>query len=143
MVRHLILLLMLIPACEANALVSTAQSWKFMQSVGGLTLGEPHLEDRMWSLPVNCDVSGRKHYSTKPALVNPGIVWIGTMIEIEKDRIYLTIDTGPAMPSSLPGKASTVCGPANLGRIKPGKYSVLYRNPDASDHLIGSVDIKP
>lgn len=138
MVRHAVFLSLLIPACAFGMLIGRGLSWGFMQSVGGITVGAPRYQKGVWSLPVACDVSGHTRISTKPTRLNPGAVWAGTMIEVEKDRIYLTIDTSPPPP----GKANTVCGPANLGRPKPGRYSVIYRDPDGTQHAIRAIELK-
>ena len=139
MVRRVIFLLLLIPACTLGMLVGRGQTWAFMQAVGGIIIGTPRYQKGIWSLPVACDVSGHTRVSVKPTRLNPGAVWAGTMIEVENDRIYLTIDTSPPPP----GKANTVCGPANLGRPRPGKYSVIYRDPDGSEHFIRTIELKP
>lgn len=139
MVRRAISLLLVIPACALGMLVGRGQTWAFMQSVGGLTIGAPRYQKGSWSLPVECDVSGHTQVATKPTRLNPGVVWVADFIRIENDRIYLTVDAGAAPP----GKAKTVCGPANLGRLKPGRYSVIYRDPDGSPHPIRTIELKP
>lgn len=139
LLRRAIFLLLLIPTCAIGMLVGRGQTWAFMQSVGGIMIGTPRYQKGSWSLPVECDVSGHTRVSTEPTRLNPETVWAGTMIEVEKDRIYLTIDTS-APP---PGKANTACGLTNLGRLKPGRYSVIYRDPDGSQHPIRTIELKP
>jgi hypothetical protein len=146
--RVALLLLLILPAYAEGSLIGIKQTWVFMLSAGGLTLGTPQsteseslsFKNRSWSLPVNCDVSGLKQFSTKPTMVNSGMVWADTDVSIEKDRIYLTIEA--TVPNSF-GKSTTTCGPASLGKLKAGQYRVYYRDPDGTDHFIQSIDLKP
>lgn len=137
--RLALLLLLMLPVYVEGALIGTKRGWGFMLSVGGLTLGTPQSQNGNWSLPVNCDISGLKQFSMKPTIVNSGIVWADTDASIEKDKIYLTIETWVAGSFN---KSTTACGPGSLGKLKAGQYQVYYRDPDGSEHFIQPIDLR-
>lgn len=136
--RWYFLLILLLPVLAQGSLLGLKCSWEFMQSVGGLTIGSPERhDDATWSLPVNCNVSGLRAFTVKPAGANSGLVWADTIVEVGRNKIYITIEKGVG---TLAGN-SGVCGPAGLGSIKAGTYSVFYLSTDRSKHLLGTVDI--
>ncbi|HEY1772650.1 MAG TPA: hypothetical protein VGH91_05600 [Gammaproteobacteria bacterium] len=137
--------LSLFPALAQGSLLGQRQTWEFMQRVGGITIGTPvrknpasSLSGPSWSLPVNCDVSGFTKFTVKPTLLNSGLAWADTKVEIEDGQIYITIETGVI---TVAGK-SPLCGPADLGSIKDGSYPVFYMSPDGSKHAIGKAEIR-
>jgi hypothetical protein len=119
------------------ALLGTERDWAFIQSVGGIAIGEPKLENNRWVLPVLCDVTGLKTITTKPTTLNSGLVWADTKARIEGNIIYLSIETAVV---GMSGKSSA-CGPAKLGKLKPGKYEVMYLSANKSTHPIGALEI--
>jgi hypothetical protein len=132
-----ILVLFSSPLLGHATLLGTEQTWDFMQSVGGISLGTPEKKGNRWFLPLLCDVSGLKEFTVKPTLLNFALVWNDTEAEVADQEILVTIETGVV---NLSGK-STACGAAELGYVKLGKYRVIYRDPDGSKHLVGEVEI--
>lgn len=129
--------LVVLPLCTEAALLGSMQSWVFMQSVGGISVGIPQAVKGGWSLPVNCDVTGLRVITVKPTSGNSALVWAATDVEINGTEIDLTIETGLA---GVAGK-SPVCGPADLHDLKDGAYSVFYRDPNGATHAIGNIRI--
>ena len=113
-------------------------SWKFLQSVGGLTIAEPQRVSGGWVLPVQADVSGLTRASARPTTLNSGIACLETRASVEGSTIALSIVTG------LAGSGRNAqCPAANLGQLTPGRYSVIYRGVAEPDVRIGSIAIAP
>ena len=125
------------PLLAHSAILGTARTWEFMQSVGGVALGAPVAHRGRWSLPLLCDVSGLKKFTVKPTLLNSGLVLADTKAQVVNRDILVTIETGVVKLISK----GTECGEAKLGRIKVGHYTVYYRDPDGARHLVGEVDV--
>jgi hypothetical protein len=124
------------PAAEAG-LLETSQSWTFMQSVGGIAIGNAIAEKGEWHLPLLCDVSGLRTFTLKPTAMNSGLAWSGTTVAVEGRDILITVVTGLPRASA----PSSSCGVANLGRIPRGKYRVMYRDPGGDKHPIADLDL--
>jgi hypothetical protein len=122
-----------------SSLLGKQRDWGFIQSVGGIAIGEPKFENSHWVLPVHCDVTGLKAITTEPTALNSGLVWTDTKTRIAGNVIYLSIETALA---GIGGKSSD-CGPAKLGKPKPGTYKVMYRSPDKSTDSLGVIEIGP
>ena len=125
----------LVPMLANAALLGTARTWEFMQSVGGVGLGKPVFESETWRLPLLCDVSGLKSFTAKPTMLNSGLILADTKTSILDHDIIISIETGIA---GLAGKSSA-CDAVNVGNIKSGKYRVMYRDPDGRNYLVGDV----
>lgn len=136
MKRLIFFLILLAPVISEASLIGTERSWEFMQSVGGITLGKPDHRGEVWRLPLQCDVSGLQSFTVKSTMLNSALVWADTKTRIENQNILITIETGLTAAGKSP-----ICGPANLGNIKPGKYHVMYRDPDGEMHLVSEIDI--
>lgn len=113
------------------------RDWEFIQSVGGITTGDPVFENGGWQLPVQCNVAGLRKITVKPTMLNSGLVWADTEARIKDGVIYLSVETTLAGI----GDGSSDCGPAMLGDIKPGKYNVMYLSPNKSSNFIGEIEI--
>lgn len=137
MKKSLLIVLLIFSQGALCALLGEERDWEFIQSVGGIAIGEPILEKNNWFLPVKCNVAGLKEITVKPTMLNSGLDWADTEVRIKGDVIYLSIETALV---GMGGKSSD-CGPAKLGEIKSGKYSVMYLSPDKSTNLIGEVEI--
>ena len=111
-------------------------SWHFVQSVGGLLIGEPVREGGGWSLPVRADVSGLSKVTVQPTTLNSGIACLETRASVENSKIILVIVTSIAGP----GREAR-CPAATLGQIAPGRYSVVYRESPGRGVSLGSVVI--
>ena len=120
-----------------SAMLGEERDWAFIQGVGGIKIGEPKQENNKWLLPVYCNVTGITEYTIKPTMLNSGLVWADTEVHIKKNTIYISIET------SLTGfgSKSSLCGAANLGSVKTGKYKVMYLSPDKTENYLGDVSI--
>jgi len=127
-IATLCLLLMPLIACAEE------QNWQFVQSVGGLSVGIPYLDEysNSWFLPIQCNVSGTQKITVEPKALYSGIICKDVEAEIDGNSVYITLVTKPA--GLFSGNAS--CPPAFLGHsshadgsssISAGKYVVYYR----------------
>lgn len=134
MIRLLIAITLLaLSGCSVNI---ESQSWHFVQSVGGITVGTPVRVDRDWVLPINADVSGLKEFTVKPTTMNSGMACRSLKVSIEGSAIFLTIKSGPAAEAR-----NAQCPPAFLGQVKDDKYDVFYRGPNEEPARVGEVSI--
>jgi hypothetical protein len=135
---HLHIAKIILGAICLSSLVAHAepQGWDFVQAVGGIALGTPKQVEGRWFLPVLVDVSGVEKVTTQPTAMNSALVCALTRAAIESNKISLTIVT------ALTKKNTTSrCPSAELGALKPGKYSVFYRGQDEEPHPLGEVAI--
>lgn len=129
--------MMIVPMISEASLFGTERSWEFMQSVGGIALGKPDRGGEAWRLPLQCDVSGLQSFTVKSTMLNSALVWADTDTRIENQDILITVETGLTGAGKSP-----ICGSANLGNIKPGKYRVMYRDPDGKMHFVGEIKVE-
>lgn len=110
------------------------QSWDFMESVGGISIGTPHRTEKGTTyLPINCDVSGLTEITKKPTLMNSAIVVGGVTAKVRKHEIFLSVDTGLAK-----SKSKSTCDGVELGDIPAGRYEVYYYGSDREKHKVGT-----
>jgi len=122
--------------CACATASSKEQSWKFVESVGGLEIGAPVQVDRRWHLPVRADVSGLHAITHAPTTMNSGLVCNSSKARVKGTDIFLVIVT------TLPHDgAKAACPSANLGSIVPGQYSVFYGTDRVGGVKLGSIDI--
>jgi hypothetical protein len=119
-------------------LVAEERDWSFVQSVGGIAVGQPSKKAAEWVLPVRADVSGTQTITIKPTVLNGALVCTSVPASIEGKAIYITIKTG-FIRSGL----GAVCPPARLGNIKLGSYAVLYRETGGRTISLGEVTVGP
>ena len=137
----LILLISLI-ICGCQTAISLAlrdsQSWKFIQSVGGISLGAP-VRDAAGrvSVPVSCDVSGLHRVTIQPTTINSALVCLPPRVSVRQGAIYFTVVTS-VVSDRYP---SPLCPSLALGRIASGAYSVVYLSPDGSHQPLGNLII--
>ena len=131
------ILLVLIPLTAFAGVLPERQTWAYMQSLGGISIGDPYREEGMWSLPISCDVSGSKKITVKPTLLNSALATAETEAAVEGNAIYVTIVT-----SMMSHNKGSLCKPAALGGLPNGDYSVFYRDPDGTRHALGSLSIR-
>jgi len=135
------LLFLTIILCFASsiiaALLGEERDWEFIQSVGGIAIGNPKLINDNWSLPIKCNVSGLQTFTVKPTMLNSGLVWADTEVRLKDSEIHISIET------ALHGMGSKTasCGPAELGELKSGTYIIKYLSPDMSTNYIGEINI--
>ena len=113
------------------------QSWNFMESVGGISIGTPsrNLQGSVY-LPVICDVSGLTTITRKPTVLNSALVVTGIDKKIEDKRIYISVSTGLASKNS-----SCTCSGVDMGSIPAGDYQVFYYGSDREKHSLGKVTV--
>jgi hypothetical protein len=130
-------------ACTATT--TEDRDWAFMQSVGGLSIGQPHRANEKVYLPVACDVSGLTTITVKPTTMNSGLVVRDVRASRRGAAVYIWVRT------SLPhGKDGQPCGTAELGDLPPGKYTVYYGKPPRwfvkpaqKPVEIGAIEVEP
>ena len=110
------------------------QSWDFMESVGGISTGNPYRTSKgTIYLPINCDVSGLTEITRKPTLMNSALVVDAVTAKVRKNEILISVETG------LVRKNSTCrCEGVDLRNIPAGQYDVLYYGSDRQKHKIGT-----
>lgn len=113
------------------------QTWAFMQTVGGISIGDPYQNDDRWFLPVLCDISGLKTITIKPVFLNSALAAAETVVTVEGNAISVTVTT--SLRSHNPRSS---CRPGELGRLPRGNYTVSYRDPDGTEHALGTISIK-
>jgi hypothetical protein len=93
----------------------------FVNSVGGIRIGNAKRDDKGWAIPIEVNVSGLKTITTPPTLINSGLICERTSARVKGMTILITVHTGPAR-----GQKSADCTAAPLGNIDPGDYDVFY-----------------
>ncbi len=130
-------LLLLCPLAAFAGILPERQSWDFMQSVGGISVGDPFREDGTWFLPVSCDVSGTRKVTVEPTRLNSALAAADVRIQVKGTAVYVTVVT-----TMVSHNRSSLCKPAALGNLPVGTYSVFYRDPDGTRHKLGRISIK-
>lgn len=128
----------LLLGCGMAVMTSEQRDWTFIQSVGGLAVGEPQKQaEGVWHLPITCDVSGLKQVTIKPTMINSALAVRETCQVVRGQTIQLWLKTcivdsrhSPAAPDVL------------LKHIPPGRYQVHYRNRDGSTVTLREIEIK-
>lgn len=109
-------------------------SWKYVQNVGGMAVGDPYRISDNWMLPVTVDVSGLQRVTSEPQVLDSSRICKDTYAKVKGDSIYLTIYTTFAA-----GEGSSNCPDSNLGHMLDGEYSVYYNGPENVPVFIGVV----
>jgi len=114
------------------------ESWKFMEAVGGIAIGQPSRKLQSVYLPVQCDVSGLTEITKKPTTINSALFVKIIKTKIEEQKIYISVKTG------LVSKNETcMCSGVDLGDIPAGNYEVIYYGSVREQHSLGSVIVPP
>jgi hypothetical protein len=114
------------------------ESWKFMEAVGGVAIGQPSRKPQIVYLPVRCDVSGLTEITKKPTTINSALSVKSIKTKIEEQKIYISVKTG------LVSKDETcMCSGVDLGDIPAGNYEVIYYGSDREEHSLGFVIVPP
>jgi hypothetical protein len=116
------------------AMCSEPVGWAFVQSVGGISIGNVSVSKGNYSLAVNADVSGLEQVTVKPTLVNSALICESTTATIQDKAIYLTINKGVIREGY-----STHCPAAKLKHIKAGNYQVFYKSPNGDTQPLGEI----
>ena len=128
--------LLLLITASCSALESTERNWSFIESVGGLKIGQPYTEQNIHYLPIVVDVSGLQEITIKPTMLNSALMCSRTGHLIKGNEIYISIFT-----SLINGKANTSCKSIPLINIKEGKYTVYYNTESSEKHELGAIKI--
>ncbi len=105
---------------------SEHRSWEFMESVGGLNIGNQG-KNPNW-LIIKGDVSGCYNFSNKSKGVNSGLTTKELECEIKGSIIQIYVVT--TLPSDT-YPSSRILG-VKIPTLKKGEYMVQYLNPDGS-----------
>ncbi|MEZ5491903.1 MAG: hypothetical protein R3F50_16545 [Gammaproteobacteria bacterium] len=110
-----------------------AIDWEFIQSVGGVRLGDPYSKDGLRWVPVLADVSGSQTITTVPTLSNTGLVCSaavtgGTGNLVTGMNVWLTIYVEPEPDIPIVGLSSR-CNDIPLPpNFSAGPYRVYYED---------------
>lgn len=110
------------------------QSWDFMESVGGVAIGDANRTPKgTVFLPIKCDVSGLTNVTKKPNLMNSALVVDKISMKVHEREILISVDTGLAK-----SKSKCTCEGVDLGDVPAGRYDVFYYGSDREKHLVGT-----
>ena len=126
-------------AQDSYLATSHIASWEFMQSVGGIGVGEPSRTDKGgWVLPVVCDVSGLRKVTREPTKLNSGLAVTRMLHQVSAAEIRISVVLNAPLGSS----PSSRCTEISLGGINTGAYRVVYEEPNGSTHSVGTIRLK-
>lgn len=124
--------------CGMAVVTSESRDWNFIQSVGGLAVGEPQKQaDGTYRLPINCDVSGLKQVTIKPTIINSALAVREIAYAVRGQTIQLWIKT-----CVIDSRHSPAAPDVTLKNIPPGRYQVHYRSRDGSVMNLREIEIK-
>ena len=118
---------------------SSHVNWKFIQSVGGMAVGEPReINKNEWFLPVECNIAGTREITIKPTAINSGLALKELKFKIKNHKIQLWVVTCSVTKKYNSGEATGV----TFKNITAGQYQVEYLSSDGSTVPIAIIDIK-
>lgn len=117
-----ITLLFLIIGC--SVVTSQRQDWKFMESVGGLSVGRQD-KNPDW-LIIRGDVSGTQEFSSKPTIMNSALAVKAVERIVKDSKIQIYVVTTLVSDKYSDPRIYGV----KIPDVKKGKYMVQYLNPD-------------
>lgn len=113
--------------------------WEFLQSVGGIRLGEPKKNEQGgWVLPVVCDASGLTTVTHKPTKLNSSLVVTRMHYHLSGNEIRISVIL--YAPSST--ARTSRCTDIALSGINAGEYQVIYEESNRSAHALGTITIR-
>jgi hypothetical protein len=129
-----LLALLLVAGCAGEH-----RDWAFVQSVGGMALGTPYRTAKGLMIPVSVDVSGLRRITTEPRLMNSGLA----LQKVAVRREGLTL--GLALMTTIASRANqqTSSGDLFLGDLEPGRYAVVYAEPNGGRVAMGEITVPP
>lgn len=143
------------PVTTMRNVVAPPVSWEFIQSVGGLSVGQPKIADNILWLPLTVDLSGARQISVAPTVTNSGKKCIraelrqGNLMTTPAGAydLYLQIYAG-ADDKQQEGGCDAV--PLFTGTLKPPfvaarnmKFRIWYKDYVLSEHYITEVTLAP
>lgn len=123
-------------AVLSSVAVAGGESWKSIQSTGGIVVSVPFHSTDGWLLGIRAKLSRLTPRSSK-AVPDGGLSCLRTQAVVEGGNIYLTIVSGEPR-----GPIGAVCPAARLGEIPPGSYKVFYRGPNDAATLLKEVELR-
>ena len=139
--RAIVLVLLVLQAgCASIAPLVTTRtlSWELIQSVGGISVGEPVIHtDNTVFLPVDCNVSGVRKVTVEPTQINSALVVKKVKAKVRGNRIKIQVVT-----CFVDGKNTATSQGVNLGRVSEGRYDVEYLSPDGSTVSLRSIEVR-
>ncbi|MCW9015209.1 MAG: hypothetical protein OQL06_15690 [Gammaproteobacteria bacterium] len=129
-------LLLLVITASCTDVESTERSWSFVQSVGGLKVGQPYTEQNIHYLPITVDVSGLQEITIKPTMLNSALMCSRTGHLVKGNEVYISIYT-----SSINDTANKNCSSIPLINIEEGNYTVYYNTESSEMHKLGTITI--
>jgi hypothetical protein len=148
--------LLSLTACSVNSfrnIVEPAAKWDFIKSVGGLSLGQPRIDDNIFWLPIDVDLSGNRQITVAPTMQNSGVKCIraeliqGNMLTrpVGYYDLHLRVFHGD---DSKRQEGSCEEVPLFVGSLSPPltqprsvKFRIWYKDYAFSDILIGEVSL--
>lgn len=145
------LLLVGCSATSMRAVVDPPVSWEFLQSVGGVAVGQPRLVDTNLWLPVTVDLSGNRSITRTPTVTDTGRKCIRATLQqtnllttpVGYYDLALQIHSGTEKQRSE-GSCEEV--PLFTGNLNPPfspsrnmKFRIWYRDYLLTEHFIGEV----
>ncbi|MGA0805985.1 MAG: hypothetical protein ACO3PV_05650 [Pseudohongiellaceae bacterium] len=145
---------LLLGSCSSTsmrAVVDPPVSWEFLQSVGGISVGQPRLADGNLWLPLTMDLSGNRSITKAPTVSNTGRKCIRATL---RQTNLLTTPVGyydlalQVHSGTLEQRGEGGCDevPLFTGELKPPfsptrnmKFRIWYRDYLLSEHFIGEV----
>jgi hypothetical protein len=111
-------------------------TWDFIQSVGGIRVGNPEKKgDNSWALPVVCDVSGLTTVTQKPTTMNSALVVTKMLYKVSGKEIRISVVVNTPLSSSRTSRCSEIA----MGTTSAGEYKVLYQESSKVTHALGTV----
>jgi hypothetical protein len=115
---------------------SRAVDWAFMQSVGGIKVGEQIGSGKgNRFLPLVCDVSGLTIVTRKPTAMNSGLVVAKILYQVNGRELRVSA----AVNNPAGSARNSQCAGVTIEGAEKGTYKVLYIDPDNSVHSVGEV----
>lgn len=145
---------LLVGACSSTsmrAVVDPPVSWDFLQSVGGVAVGQPRLAETSLWLPITVDLSGNRSITRSPTVTDTGRKCIRATLQqtnplttpVGYYDLALQIHSGTEQQRSE-GSCEEV--PLFIGNLKPPfspsrnvKFRIWYRDYLLSEHFVGEV----
>ena len=130
-----LLLILLISSCTSAT--SQERSWSFIQSIGGIKIGQAYKDNDTYYLPIQVDVSGLQEITTKPTMLNSALMCSRTGHLIKDNEIHISIFT-----ALINDTASKNCKAVPLINVKEGVYAVYYSTSIDGMHQLGTISIR-
>jgi hypothetical protein len=145
---------LLLGACSTTsmrAVVDPPVSWEYLQSVGGISVGQPRLADNNLWLPLTVDLSGNRSITQAPTVTDTGRKCIRATLQQTNTLttpvgfydLALQVHSGTT-EQRAEGSCSEV--PLFTGSLKPPfsasrnmKFRIWYRDYLLSEHFISEV----